>query len=205
MEGILRWEMCRVAVWLGFIAPLLGAAPARVSVVSTVASACGQGVSQEAVQDLAKARLNGAGILVSSVHDATLAIETDCGPVRESGRRRLAVQECVTFSELVNPTKNGERPTLAATWRKCESYTCDRAKCEAARPYEEASIDDFLNYFQERQATEQGALERAAAAARSRRGPSPEALPIFLGIYVMCCLTVLMYWQFRKQHPHYRN
>jgi hypothetical protein len=183
------------------MAPLLGSTQLRVSVVSKVATGCSQRVKEEAVQDLARSRLQGAGIVVSSVHDATLAIETDCVPVREKGRQRLAVQECVSFSELVNPA-NGGRPALAERWRQCEAYTCDREKCEAARPYEEASVDDFLNYYQERTAAAQRALE-AAAAAGKRRAPDPRARVYYFGAYVMCCLSVLVFWQFRG-HPRYR-
>jgi len=203
MRGNVRLRICRLVVCLGFMASILAARPLRVSVVSRVASGCSQRVSEDAVQDLAKSRLQGAGILVSNIHDATLAVETDCSPVRENGHQRLAVHECVTFSELVNPATNSGRPTLAASWRKCESYTCDREKCEAARPYEEASVDDFVNYYQERTAAAQRALEEVAAAAKSR-APDPQTRVIFLAAYVMCCLSVLVFWQVRG-HPHYRN
>src|SRR5262245_47902018 len=132
--------------------------PLRISVIANVKN-CGEAIRPVDVQNEATTRLQGSGITVSSIHNAQLALDVECVAVTPDAEgSSLAVHHCLSFSELViSPAKNGH-PTLPTTWRKCQSYTCGRATCQAtARSRSGFLIYLFLGGFR---ATGNGSLRR---------------------------------------------
>jgi hypothetical protein len=192
--------------------PLIpGAVPVAMSVASNIGRGCGDLVPPSVLQQDVEARLRGLGVTISSVHSAQLAVDVDCvgvGPgTRMSG---VAVHQCLGLSEVVSVPSNDGRAMLATTWRQCQSYTCAGAKCKPlARTGLQTLIDSCLGDFQERHLARQGgqpphAAKRAAVATVSSAYPetSPRMVGrvLFYSLYIMVCVSVMVYWQCRKQY-----
>ena len=187
----------------GAVAPAL-----RTSVLSNVAPTCHGPIPAAALQQDAAEQLRGAGVTVSDIHNAQLALDIDCLPL--PGTRASGVHQCLSFSEVVTAPSNGSRAMLATTWRQCQSYACSGANCQTQlRPGLHTLVDAFLADFQQR-----GSRSAAAPASSvENRSPVADAIQgasrrvggpvIFYSLYMMMCFVVLLYWQVRKQ-PSFR-
>lgn len=215
--------------WLcGFIAAFgvhIQAAAAqlpRIAVVSNTTPTCSASIIPTEIRNGAVTRLAAAGIEVWNIYNARLNADMDCVIV-SSGTRSgtMVVNECLTFSELVSTPLNENRMALASTWRKCESYTCNRTKCAAADRKTAQLIDYFSAYLRERDTQSSISLDKSQpevlphpgkriAPASSTRGPanvdsrstilaSTTGYTVIYGIYVLNCLCILLYWQLRKR------
>jgi len=202
---------------------LLNAATLRVSVVANVGRACGAAVSSSAVQRIAADRLSGAGITVSNIHNSQLEMDLDCVTRTPSPRNRgIAVNVCLTFSEPLSTVSGNGKTILGSTWKSCQSFACTRAKCDAALTREDLLLDALLGDFQERDAagripepmphppTAGLAPPRTPAAATAPRVysyvPAPDhtrGRQLFYATYIMTCLSLFVYWQFRSRQQHY--
>ena len=185
------------------------AAPLRMSVASNVAQGCGGTVLPSVIQQDAEAQLRGVGVTVSNIHNAQLAIDVDCVAVTPSARSTVVVvHQCLAFSELVSAPSNDGRAMLATTWRKCQSFTCGGAKCEPlVRSGLHTLINPFFSDFQERNSRNDLPIPqiRPQPQASVIPGEAPHRLVgrvVFYLLYIMTCVTVLVYWQ-RREH-HYR-
>src|SRR5260370_5894565 len=106
------------------------AAPFRISVGSNVAQGCGGTIRPSVIQQDAEAQLRGAGITVSSIHNAQLAIDVYCAPVNPGSRRTaVVIREGLGLSEFVPAPSNHARTISTNTFRNCQSFTCSGAKC----------------------------------------------------------------------------
>ena len=171
----------------------------RISVAPHVSAACGTSVANVTQQQNAETRLRSAGIVVSEIHNSQLAIDLDCVPVAAKGPgSSLAVHQCLGFSEVVSAS-NDSQPMLAGTWRKCESYVCASARCEAAANSGLATlVDAFLSGLAER-SSQAPVRPPENPTAYANTGATPVERVIFFGLYTMTCLTTLIYWQIRKR------
>jgi hypothetical protein len=204
-------------------------APLRASVASNVGRGCGGSVAPAAIQEAVAARLTAGGIVVSKVHNAKLSLDVDCAaPAPNSHKRTMAVQECLTLFELASaPSKEG-KATLASTWRKCQSYTCNRPKCEVSERYGAQLMEEFLNDFRERSSGDQVSRAQSrsqpnsgvaavqsisAAQAAPRVGPCSfqhstdtpvdTVRVVIYAAYILTCISVFVYWQFRNRGSLY--
>jgi hypothetical protein len=168
-------------------------------VSSGIGRGCGGGIAPTKLQDAATARLAYVGITVSNVHNATLSMDLDCRPVTPGGNPLRAVEECLTFSEFVSaPSKDG-KPTLASTWHKCRSYSCDR-KCEESKHYTAQLVGEFLGDLWERSPVSPNpAPVMAPSTAAQEKGPGTTVRVAIFGGYILNCISVLVYWQLRNR------
>ena len=188
-----------------FCAPLVHpvfATPLTISVAAGVASACRGALVPSMIQSDAEGRLRGVGVIVSNVHNAELAVDVDCVTVNpRTSLETLAVHQCLAFSEVVQTPFSDRRAMLATTWRKCQAYRCNGARCEPIlRASQQALIDNFWSDFQERNSAD------SAPPAQSRPEPPTRIVEtrtagrdVIFALYIMTCLSVLAYWQFRKR------
>jgi hypothetical protein len=114
-------------------------------VASSVAQGCGATIPPSVIQQDAEAQLRGVGIIVSSIHNAQLAIDVYCAPVTPGSRSTaVVIRECLDFSEVVPAPANHGRPMSATTFRNCQSLVCRGAKCE---PLVRSGLHTLLNPF----------------------------------------------------------
>jgi hypothetical protein len=182
----------------------------RVLVTSNVARGCGSGILSSAIQEAAAVRLTYVGMTVSNIHNARLSLDLDCAAIAPiHGNKSMAVQECLTFYNFVSP--NAARPAFTSSWRRCRSYTCDR-KCEAVAERNEARlIGDFLGDLWERSPDSMPPRKNQGpsvtmAASNSFQDVSPPGSTTrstVLGAYILTCISVLVYWQFRNRGSWY--
>jgi hypothetical protein len=157
-------------------------------------------VASAGIEGLLTAGLRNVGIPVSTVYNSQLSVEVECATLSPDPGAALATHECLDFSELVQTASNEGRPALASTWRKCATLSCARGKCDAGV---QAAVQDQLR---ELSAVLQ---ERRAAAAAPAPAPAPErrftievsrrGLVLFYSLYIVACLSLIVYWQVRKQ------
>jgi hypothetical protein len=181
--------------------------PFRISVGSNVAQGCGGTIPPSVIQQDAEAQLRGAGITVSSIHNAQLAIDVYCAPVNPGSRRTVVViQECLGFSELVPAPSNHGRAISTTTFRNCQSLTCRGAKCEPlVRSGLQPLMNPFLKDLQGRNSRNDGPVGQIQPQPQT--GVIPKEAPqrierrsLFYLLYIMACFTVLVYWQCRGHH-----
>ncbi len=208
-----HWSTARCGIALGFaicLAPMrvcLAQAPStpvewsnyRVSVTSKIAGDCRNAVSQSGVTQDAEARLRSAGIAVADVFNAQLAIDLDCVAVSsDPGVNPVAGYECLTFSEMVS-VPSTDSSTLASTWRQCQPFKCGRAGCaSAARSGLQSMFDGFVKDLWERSARASQALSKPESIPVPKLPDRRLAGAIFYSLYIMACLTLLVYWRFRR-------
>ena len=164
----------------------------KVSIACDVDRGCGGGVSSHVIRQDAEAQLRGAGVTVSNIHNAELAIDVYCAAISPGSRgSAVVIRQCLNFSELTPSTHGGA--TFTSSWRKCESFTCRGAKCESlSRSGLHALVDTFLKDTQERF---QPTLQRIVLPVEA---PHPvDGRIAFYSLYIMTCVTVLVYWQCR--------
>jgi hypothetical protein len=209
---------------LALPAALPNAATLRVSVVASVGPRCGASVLAPALRRMAAERLSGAGITVSSIHNSQLEVGVDCIARTPSRRSQaISVSECVTFSEPLATLSSNGKTIVGSAWQGCQSFACTRAKCDAALTREDVLLNALLDDFQERDAA--GRIPEPAphqptsvfaapplplatppaGRAYSYSPPPDHALGrlIFYSTYIMTCLSLFVYWQFRSKHQHY--
>jgi hypothetical protein len=187
--------------------------PLRFSVASHVASTCGSAFSPSVIRGETDARLRAVGITVSSVHTAQLAADVDCVAVGPSGRSSaIAVQQCLGYSELVSTPSRKSGITLATTWRKCQSFVCGNGRCEPPmRAVLNTLMNEFFTDFERSTKVYELAVRPAETptqapvvlqtitghAAQSTAVSVPPAVA-FYSLYILACLILLFYWQFRS-------
>ncbi len=183
------------------------AASFRFSVATNVGSACGAAFASSTVSRQVESRLLDAGIIVSNVHNAQLSADIDC--VRVSGGT-LVVHQCLALSEIVSASSRRSGATLAGTWRKCESFVCSGPRCARfLRSGLEGLTGDFLAEYENRTAApavaRQATPAKPAVAVRpapvrsyAPRFTSAQAVTAFYSLYILACMAVLLYWQFRS-------
>jgi hypothetical protein len=199
----------------------------RVSVASNVGRGCGEGIVPTAVREAAAARLAYVGITVSNIHNARLSMDLDCvAPPPARRNKAMAVQECLTFSEFVSAPSNEARPMLTSTWRRCRSYTCD-LKCEVSKRYGAQLMGEFLGDLWERNPTDRMSPQQSRSESENRAAaqqsissqstrvmassnplqdtspPGITARIVIFGGYILTCISVLVYWQFRNRGSWY--
>jgi len=169
--------------------------PFRVAITSNVPHACAGAVPAAIIQHDAEGRLRSAGVTVSDIHNAQLTVDLDCVPVKPGAHdTALAVHQCLGLSELVS--SNERKPILANTWRKCESYICGTAKCEApVRIGLNALLDSFLGELRERTAPR----VETASVVDAPTGATATERVVYYAVYLMICVMLLLYWQLRKR------
>jgi len=185
------------------------AAPLRMSVTSNVAQGCGGAIPPSVIQQVAEAQLRAVGVTVANIHNAQLAMDIDCVAVTPGSRSAaVVVHQCLAFSEPVPAASNGGRAMFATTWRKCQSFTCGGAKCELlARSGLSTLVNPFLSDFQERNARNDlpSPQIRLQPRAGFLSGEVPQRVVggvVFYLLYIMVCVTVMVYW--RRRAHHYR-
>lgn len=193
--------MNKFSAWALFLAiPALthAANSLRVSFAPTVTPACGPWVDSEDIRQAATGRLRAAGITVSTIHTAVLALDLTCVTVApDAHRNTLAVDECLTFSEFVAAPSKQNRATLAPTWRQCQSYTCKRSNCEPVTASSNQLIDQFVGEIRER-----AAIPPVTTASASASVDIAYTRLVFFGAYILTCLTLLVYRGFRGFRGH---
>jgi hypothetical protein len=156
------------------------ATPFRISVASNVDERCVGTIRPSVIQQDAEAQLRGVGVTVLGIHNAQLAIDVYCAPVTPGSRKTaVVVRECIDFSEVVPATANHGRAMSATTFRNCQSLVCRGANCESlVGSGLHTLLNPFLKDLQDR----------------------IEGRSVFYLLYIMTCVTVLLYWQCRGHH-----
>ncbi len=166
----------------------------RVSVASKAARGC-QNAVPPGIKEDAEARLRGMGIAVSDVFNAQLSIDLDCVAMSQTG---VAGSECLVFSEMVSVPTTGSR-SLAATWRSCRAFTCNRANCAAARTGIQGLLDEFASELSERNAQASQILTISESAPAPQPVNRRLAILVFYSLYIIACITVMLYWRMKRQ------
>ena len=183
------------------------AAPFRISVAANVDQRCVGTIRPSVVQQDAETQLRGVGLTMSSIHNGQLAIDIYCAPVTPGSRKTaVVVRECLDFSELVPAPANPGRPMSATTFRNCQSLVCRGAKCESlVGSGLHTLLNPFLKDLQDRNSRNDGPI--AQIQPRPQTGVIPRDAPrriegrsVFYLLYIMTCVTVLIYWQCRGHH-----
>jgi hypothetical protein len=191
--------------------PLPLTAPLRMSVAFNVAPGCGATIPPSAIQQDAEAQLRGVGVTVSNIHNAQLATDVYCAAITPGSRNTaVVVQECLGFSELHPAPSNRGRAMFATTFRDCQSFKCRGAQCEPlARSRLHTLINTFLSDYKDRNSRD------AFPAPQILPQPEVSVLPgeasgrvagssVFYLLYIMTCVTVLVYWQYREHQYRLR-
>jgi len=213
--GLGLW-LCILPVQISFgqergkpLTPL--AAPLRMSVAFNVAQGCGGTIPPSLIQQDAEAQLRGVGVTVSNIHNTQLAIDVYCAAVFPGSRSTaVVVQQCLGFSELVPALYNHGRAMFATKWRNCQSFRCRGAKCEPlVRSGVHALINSFLRNFQVRNSRNNFPIPqvRPQPQASFIPGEVPQRVlgrSVFYLLYIMTCVTVLVYWQCREHQYRLR-
>ena len=193
-----------------------------VSVASDVAQSCGGIIPERVIRQDVESQLRLANISVSKLHNAELATEVDCTPVRaRSLRPREGVHYCVSLSQVIALPAAPRRHTLATTWRQCGSTTCTTGTCDTLLRAEvhnlvTAVITDLHDTGNSassgpapRPPPATPAHEPTQAHADSIGSRNPMNLPVPLTrstviyfLYITTCLGVLLQWEYRKYHVH---
>jgi hypothetical protein len=196
--------------------------------MANVGRGCGSGIVPTAIQQPALARLAYVGITVSNTHNARLSVDLNCvaaASIQHS--KTIAVDECLTFSELISTPSNDARPMFTSTWRKCRSFTCDRKCAATSERYGAQLMGEFLNELWDRSPTDslplgqnrplqdlraavpQGISPQPATATVTSNPPQDTSPPgttarsAVFGGYILTCISVLVYWQFRNRGSWY--
>jgi hypothetical protein len=187
------------------------AAPLRMSVASDVAQDCGVTIPPSVIQQDAEAQLRDVGVTVSNIHNAQLAIDVYCAAVTPGSRSTtVVVQECLGFSELIPARSNHGRAMFATKWRNCQSFRCGGAKCESlVRSGLHTLINTALIDFQERNSRNDLPIPqiRPQPQASVIPGEAPRrgvGRSVFYLLYIVTCVTVLVYWQCREHQYRLR-
>ena len=120
----------------------------------------------------------------------------------------MVIRECLDFSEVVPAPANHGRPMSATTFRNCQSLMCRGAKCEPlVRSGLHTLLNPFLKDLQDRNSRNDRPIAqiepqpqtgvipgKLLSASRDRALLSAE---VFYLLYIMTCVTVLVYWQCR--------
>ena len=187
------------------------AAPFRIPVASNVDQRCVGTILPSVVQQDAEAQLRGAGVTVSSIHNAQLAVEVYCSPVTPGSQKTaVVIRECLDFSEVVPAPANHGRPMSATTFRNCQSLVCRGAKCEPlVRSGLRTLLNPFLKDLQDRNSRNDSSI--AQIQPQPKTGVIPREAPqrieersVFYLLYISTSVTVLLYWQFRKHQYRFR-
>lgn len=201
-----------------------------ISVTSNVAPACGTTISPSLAREDTTALLRGVGFTVSNIHNAQIAVNTECAALSAGSRNPvMSVNQCLSLSEPL-PRRLKESPApLTPTWQQCQSNRCIGAKCqELARAGLHLLLIQLLSSFQEYDsksdlttlqsqpqpepnARGEGTGLQSTAGRHSVSGhPTGYTMPpqrilvrdVFYSLYVMNCFSLLIYWQFRRRQCH---
>jgi hypothetical protein len=179
-----------------------GGAPA-IWVVSKLTGPCEPRIPRAVLQQDVEARLRGAGVAISRVHTATLMTNIDCTPVSALSRT-VAVHACLELSERASTA-----PRVTATrWKKCQSYACSNATCEArARSELRGLVDAFLVDIPPSDSSIAPAPPVLTTAGVPAPAPPAFKLPLspaalFYLLYVINCIAVVIRWEFCKLRAH---
>jgi hypothetical protein len=118
----------------------------------------------------------------------------------------VVVRECIDFSEVVPALANHGRPMSATTFRNCQSLVCRGAKCESlVGSGLHTLLNPFLKDLQDRNSRKDGPIAQIQPLPQTgvipREAPqSIEGRSVFYLLYIMTCVTVLLYWQCRGHH-----
>lgn len=182
----------------------------RFSIASRVATTCGSVFSPSVIRGYVDARVRRAGITVSSVHTSQLAAETDCVPRGpRAGDSGIAVEQCLGYSELVSAPAPKTGVGLANTWRKCQSFVCASGRCESSM---RAGLNVLMNsFFADFEKTRAASaltvrpIEVHAPASAQNTGATIRATAAFYFLYILACIILLLYWQFRSSMTSLRH
>jgi hypothetical protein len=128
----------------------------------------------------------------------------DCVIVPTRTRMMAAVvHECLELTQNVAVADPGRSaPTQAATWRKCQSFMCNRGKCDSRASTElEKLMDAFLAEFPR---PTNPAAPTSGAARITPPAVSVKLLPessgrnalLFYVIYITACVAVALRWEY---------
>jgi len=190
------------------------AQPLRLAVASEFGKACGGAFAPSATRQQIENRLRGAGLTVSNVHTELLSIDVDCVALGSGARTgSTAVHGCLGFSELVSTTSHTRGAALAGTWRKCQSFVCTRGNCDPPlRAGVNGLVNEFLAAFETRVRAVPNSPDPAPVPVPA---PAPVSVPavayamaqvtvvssrgllLFYSVYILACMSVLLYWHFR--------
>ena len=194
-------------------------------VESEVAESCGGAISQSVLKQDATTLLRGVGFTVSNIHSSRLEISTDCVAAdRRSHTPAMAIDQCLSLSETLPDRSTQSGAMVATTWRKCQSNRCVGPNCEdLVRSGLHSQLIELLSSFQKHDSLSALAppqtkpqqqagvtVEEAARHVKLRPfsasystgyAPIPRRMLIrnaFYLLYVMNCLGLMVYWQFRQ-------
>lgn len=180
------------------------AAPFRISVAANVDQRCVGTIRPSVVQQDAETQLRGVGVTMSSIHNGQLAIDIYCAPVTPGSRKTaVVVRECLDFSELVPAPANPGRPMSATTFRNCQSLVCRGTNCESlVGSGLHTLLNPFLKDLQDRNSRNNSPIAQIQTLPQTgvipREAPQRiEGRSVFYLLYIMTCVTVLIYWQCR--------
>jgi hypothetical protein len=202
------------------------AASLTLAVSAKAGQGCGKGFPAGRVQQDLEERLRAAGLTVSRVHSATLAMDLDCTPTPALGSGALSVHQCLGLSQVVPHASHANGMSLATTWRQCSAYQCSTAKCESALfAAQRGLVDAFTGYLREvkssrettapavQQPQNAGIAEAPSVPSRAEGGagmvhatlyvdvPVDPLTPrvVFFLLYIVTCFAVFARWQFGRQ------
>jgi hypothetical protein len=183
-------------------------------VTAHTAPVCRPEIAGPIIQQEVEGRLRAADIVVSRVHTVTLSADVNCATVRSAGRKRpqIAIQQCIDLSQRV-PSQS-RTTTLATIWRKCQSQTCSRDKCEAQA---QAELGKLMDTFIADLSDLRIGYSPPSLAARSPVAPLPipaaiayrppekrtNAVVLYYVLYILACTAVLIRWEYIRTRAHY--
>ena len=191
-----------------------------ISVTSHINETCGNTITGSTFREDATALLVRAGFIVSNVHNAVVSIDTDCVAIPHSNRSSvMTVNQCLSLSETAPDRSNGKSAVPSTIWRECKASRCIGLNCQELA---QSGLHDLLlqlwSGFQENDAQKDSValtttdplvirrgLERAPASsvqsiAYMSESKRAAVRKVFYSLYLMNCLTLLVYWQFRRSH-----
>jgi hypothetical protein len=176
--------------------PTLSLAPFRLSAVSQTSEGCGSLITAPAVQQNLEGQLRSVGINLSAIYNAQISTDLDCMAMEDGTRAAIAVHQCLAFSEVVSASRQ-DKPILASTWRKCQSYTCRSGNCDSqASATTGTLLGAFLVEFQRR--TQAEATQFVPAITYNPPPKRNVVQFVFYTGFIMACLSVLFYGQWRR-------
>ena len=131
-------------------------------------------------------------------------MDLDCVALEDGIRGGpTAVHQCLALSEVVSASGQ-YKPILASTWRNCQSYTCRGGKCDSqVSAATGVLIGAFLSELRRRTQAESTQFVPVVAYAPPPRRNVVQF--IFYTVFMMACLSVLFYWQWRRPRADVRR
>jgi hypothetical protein len=190
-----------------------------VSFATNIAPSCRTAIISPRPAYDVESELRSAGIKVSRAYNAALTREADCIPLGAlSPKTSIVVHQCLALREVVSLSSQARGVQMAVTWQKCESLTCPHWTCDAKAGRSFGNLlEAFLTVVRRRDPDSHPSYRsefvNPVKPEQAKRAPSPKLTSLqidtptvpsrttvttFYVAYILTCLALLVYWEFRR-------